>query len=48
MQDRLIVGQLERFYIAMGWKMSNMLTSNTNGAFNKLIKKKIESKVKLI
>jgi hypothetical protein len=33
MKDRLIVKQLERFYNAMGWKMSNSITTNSNGAF---------------
>ncbi len=39
MKDRLIVKQLERFYNAMGWKMSNSITTNSNGAFNVLLTK---------
>ena len=39
MKDRLIVKQLERFYNAMGWKMSNSIITNSNGAFNVLLTK---------
>lgn len=44
MQDRLIIGQLENFYKAMNWKMN----INSNGIFNNLIKKKINTRIKLI
>lgn len=48
MKARLIIKPVEKFYNAMGWKMSNLVTTNSNGMFNAFKTSNKSSSVKML